>query len=59
MIINNETAIGKTNMKIWEKVYRWKKNLTQYLSIETSISLRKKTYRQENQKEENTWLGIG
>lgn len=46
-------------MKIWEKVYRWKKNLTQYLSIETSISLRKKTYRQENQKEENTWLGIG
>jgi hypothetical protein len=27
MIINNETAIGKTNMKIWEKVYRWKKIL--------------------------------
>jgi hypothetical protein len=55
----NKTAIGKMNMKIWEKVYCWKKSLTQCFSIETSISLSKKTYLQESPDEENTWLGIG
>jgi 5-bromo-4-chloroindolyl phosphate hydrolysis protein len=59
MIITNVTVIGKQKMKVWEKVYRWKKSLTQYFSIETSISVRRKTYRQENIDEENTWLGIG
>jgi hypothetical protein len=59
MMLTNATVIGKTKMKIWEKIYRWKKNLTQYFSIEASISVRKKTHPQENTNEENTWLGIG
>lgn len=59
MMFTNATVTGKTKMNIWEKIYRWKRNLTQYFSIEASISVRKKTYPQENTNEENTWLGIG
>lgn len=59
MMLTNATVTGKTKMNIWEKIYRWKKNLTQYFSIEASISVRKKTHPQENTNEENTWLGIG
>jgi hypothetical protein len=54
MIINNTYEVSQ--MRTWEKMYRWKKTITKFFSIETKVSMRKKT---ERICEEQSWLGIG
>ena len=43
-------------MNTWGKIYRWRKNITKFFSIETKVSISKETQRIH---EEQSWLGIG
>ena len=43
-------------MNTWEKIYRWRQNITKFFSIETKVSISNETQRIH---EEQSWLGIG
>jgi len=54
MIPNNRKQ--ECEMNTWEKIYRWRQNITKFFSIETKVSISKETQRIH---EEQSWLGIG
>jgi hypothetical protein len=46
-------------MKTWEKIYAWKQYITKFFSIETKVSISRKTLDTSRTHEEQSWLGIG
>ena len=42
--------------KTWVKIYCWRKSITKFFRIETTVSISKNTQRIH---EEQSWLGIG